>query len=86
MLMFTCGNAVENHIRTYVEPTVVKDVNGVSSLSSVASTSALATSATQQDRQPLPEGTLEVNLGVPILVVCTKVSPARTHISGKPQC
>lgn len=67
--MLTCL-AAENYLRSYVEPTTSKDAGGNGAV--VAGNSIRPTMSTE-DRQPLPDGSLAVNLGVSIAVVCTKV-------------
>ena len=68
--MLTCL-AAENYLRSYVEPTTSKDTGG--NAGAIVAGNSIRPPISTEDRPPLPDGSLAVNLGVSIAVVCTKV-------------
>ncbi|GAA5966769.1 hypothetical protein JCM3765_000943 [Sporobolomyces pararoseus] len=65
---------VENYLRNYREP-----ASTVQGSTAATTTTATTTSSTLLDNEsPLPDGTLVENLGVPIVVVCTKADHINT--------
>ncbi|GAA5910638.1 uncharacterized protein JCM6883_003238 [Sporobolomyces salmoneus] len=65
---------VENYLRNYREPAAA---TASTTTSTTASSSSTAASAIDAD-SPLPLGTLIENLGIPIIVVCTKADQINT--------
>jgi dynein light intermediate chain 1 len=72
---------LEAFIKAYQEPVLKED-------GTIGTTPQPARDAAELDLLPLPSGTLSVNLGLPIVVVCTKVCPlspghSSAHCFGK---
>lgn len=68
---------VEAHLRHYFEPAPAN---------ATTSSTTVGTSASQMVdlEAPLPSGVLTTNLGIPIVIVCTKVSPFPAHATALP--
>lgn len=79
-----CRSLVEHYLQTYTEP-AQNTLNGYTMVASTSTSSVpstpvvstpLVTTTTQADQVTLPltQGCLTTNLGVPIVIVCCKVS------------